>query len=329
MSVTGILRNVFMLMVLLTFAMAGVCAAEERSASFLPPSVQGMIEGGQTVAPPGKAYLEQPLARSQTLMRLKGSKNFLVVEDMIPKKYEEEDRIDHVATRVSLIRPVRNKAGYVSIKKSPVIESVAFMVDRNMSWEGFGTDTAVVDNSPVLMVDDYPGGNSNMPYSIVVSLDPKHMLEVAGRAMFLDDEKKRADEFGMLVRLEWSRSDISHAEIPEAFIYCTVKNGRLAAHKKRCEENWGGEISILEEDIAGQHAKPATGNRNHNIMLDLVNIALREWLMGEGPKAWKTLRDGLTKISDKEGLVCLFGEDLSGGQPVDKLVKELQDWIEF
>lgn len=301
--------------------------AEKGTKSFLPPSIQRQIDGSRNVTYASEEYLALPHERSQTLMKLPGSSNFLVVEDMVPKT--DDLRSIDVATKVSLIRPVRNKSGYISIKNSPVIKSVVFMVERDTSlgWKSLDTEIVTIDKTPVLMIDDCPGGNSNSPVSILVSLDPKTMFSVVGRAMFEDSEKKRSDEFGMPVRFGYSSFTDSHAEIPEVFIYCTIRNGVLTPHHARCQENWDGDIAYSEEKMAELLSKPASGNRNHVILYLLIRIALRQWLLGDEKMAQKTLLDGLNRISDGKGRVCLSGEDLSHLESVEETFKELQEWL--
>jgi hypothetical protein len=172
---------------------------------------------------------------------------------------------------------------------------------------------------PVLILENYTGGTcSNCGTSIVISLEPKYMLHVAGRATVgKESDNMEVDLFALYDSFE-DDTLLCHADSPTPPIYLKVDKGKIIPDKEKCLVEWNKRVLQHNATLADcKESGISKGEIDHTYSI-LLDRLLINYLRGRLEDSWQEFREGLNLLSkedsrfeDTEGFVRSISNKLS------------------
>ncbi len=285
------------------------------SGSFLPREIQQYVEDNTKVCllPPECQKLpeveftkEMDLPDSSTKVKI----DFIILADTALeclKRFPQECCASGIY-RVSLLKKKENSIAREGTEPE-ITKSISVLTQLGL---GAGPDAAITraGKTPVLLLKAWTGGNCrDCDMSIIISLDPGHMLDLVGKAL-TDEVPDWTDLNGGEVHLSVVYEGLEFVfpltgpDDPSVQIFLKISKGRLVPDRSRCYSEWKSILSPNDSALSENSSPMAEAEIEHEFGM-LLNKLLVDYFMGKGNTAWERFRSGLKPLLDTNGRLII------------------------
>jgi hypothetical protein len=328
----------FGLALIVTVLANALVAGNAVSSNFLPKDIQKYVEDCTNVPllPPGCQQLPEPIFIKELTLPNTSAKlriEFVAFGDSGSDCSTSSFYNDSAsgAYRISLFPKKETPTSQVRAEaKAEKIVSVLTQLSL-----GSGPDALItrVTGTPVLLLKAWTGGKCrNCDMSIVVSLDPRHMLDVVGKVL-TDDVPDWKDLSGSgetyisvtYEGFEWYFNDNAWYS-PSPRIFLNIRAGKLVPDKSKCFADWKPQLSLSCEGLNDEDdLREAKAEICFGILLKKLLI---EYFMGNGNAACRHFQSGLKPLLNADGKLVLDPAIKKQGYSQEEIETSVRKWID-
>jgi hypothetical protein len=293
-----------------------LAAGSAVAGNFLPKEIQQYVEDVTKVCylPPGCPQLPEAAFTKELDLPDSSAKVMIEFIELGHPELECLKGLSHVCCasgiyRVSLLKKKTNATAQG--RADPEIEKSVSVLTQLGPGTGPDAVVARAGKMPVLLLKAWTGGNcGDCSMSIVISLDPRRMLALVGKAL-PDEVPDWTDLSGGEINLSVVYEGLENGfglvglDAPSPPIYLRIDKGRLVPDRSKCFAEWEPMSSLsfgaLDEGSTPDEMKSEICHR-FGMLLEKLLI---EHFMGKGDAAWKHFRSGLKLLLDANGKLML------------------------